>query len=92
MWYKFEEGKPVGIPRIKEYQVAWYDMEQNGDCFDEDFYEPEDIGKVITYVETIEDKSNSDRTRVFVYFDDGEQYELKLERIKKGRKLSNFYN
>lgn len=92
MWYKFEEGKSIGIPRIKGYQVAWYDMEQNGDCFDEGFYEPEDINKVITYVETIEDKNNLDRTRVFVRFDDGEQYEIKLERIKKGRKLSNFYD
>lgn len=92
MWYRFEEGKPIGTPRIKEYQVAWYNMNRNGYCFDESFYKPEDIDKVITYVETIEDENNCDRRRVFVHFDDGEQYELKLERIEKGRRCDTFYN
>lgn len=92
MWYKFEEGKSIGVPRIKEYQVAWYDMERNGDCFDESFYKPEDISEVITYVETVEDEDNCDRARVFVRFDDGEEYELKLERIEKPRRCDNFYN
>lgn len=50
MWYKFEDDNPIGIPRIKGYQVAWYDMEQEQNCFDESFYKPEDIDKVITYV------------------------------------------
>lgn len=93
MWYKFENGNPVGIPRIKEYQVAWYDMDHcDGDCFDEAFYKPNEIGQVITYVETIEDEGCGDRRRVFVHFDDGEQYELKLIRIKKDRRCSNFYD
>ena len=92
MWYKFEDGNPIGTPRIKGYQVAWYDMDMfNGDCFDESFYKPEDIDKVITYVETVEDENHCDRTRVFAIFDDGEQYELKLERIE-GRRCSNFYD
>lgn len=92
MWYKFEEGKSIGVPRIKEYQVAWYNMERGGYCFDESFYNPEEIDKVITYVETIEDECLRDRTRVFVHFDDGEQYELKFERIEKGRICNEFYN
>lgn len=67
-------------------------MEKGQGCFDESFYKPEDIDKVITYVETVEDKGNCDRRRVFVHFDDGEQYELKLERIEKGRRCNKFYN
>ena len=81
MWYRFEEGEPFGIPRIKEYQVAWYDMEHNGSCFDESFYKPYQINTVITYVETIEDINNCNRTRVFVNFDNGDVYELKLHKL-----------
>lgn len=92
MWYRFEKGKSKGIPRIKNYQVAWYDMEQDEGCFDESFYTPEEINTVITFVETIEDEGHCDRRRVFVNFDDGEQYELKLERIEKGRRCNKFYN
>lgn len=91
MWYKFEDDNPIGIPRIKGYQVAWYDMEQEQNCFDESFYKPEDIDKVITYVETVEDVNNCDRSRVFVHFDDGDIYELKLEKIE-GRRCGKFYD
>ena len=92
MWYRFEKDNPIGIPRIKKYQVAFYNMERNGDCFDEGFYKPEDIDLAIIHVETVEDISNFVRTRVFAHFDDGEQYELKLEKIEKGRRCSNFYD
>lgn len=81
MWYKFEDGNPIGIPRIKQYQVAFYDMTNDGKCFDEDFYSPDEIDKVIPFVETIEDVGNDDRTRVFIYFDNGDQYELKMEKV-----------
>ena len=37
MWYKFIEGEPRGRLRIDRVQVAWYDMDRNGDCFDEDW-------------------------------------------------------
>ena len=74
MWYRFEEGNPIGIPRIKEYQVAFYNMCSNGYCFDEDFYSPNEIDKVIPYVETEEDIGNDDRSKVFVHFDDGDIY------------------
>ena len=92
MWYRFEEGNPIGIPRIKNYQVAFYDMTRDGECFDESFFKPDEIGKVMPYVETVEDVNNCDRTRVFIHFDDGGQYELKLKRIENGRRCSKFYD
>ena len=91
MWYRFEEGNPVGIPRVKEYHVAFYDMERDGHCFDEDFFKPEDIALAIPFVETDEDKDNADRHRVFVNFDDGQIYELKLVNVT-GRKRGYFYD
>lgn len=83
MWYRFEDGNSVGIPRIKEYRVAFYDTTQNGECFDESYYSPDEINKVIPYVETIEDKDDYDRTRVFACFDNGDIYELKLIKVNK---------
>lgn len=85
MWYRFEEGNPVGIPRIKEYAVAFYDMTKDGKCFDETFFKPDEIDDAITYVETIEDIGSSYKCRVFAYFDDGDIYELKLEKMKGKR-------
>lgn len=83
MWYRFEEGNPIGIPRVKEYQVAFYDMMRGGSCFDESFFEPDEINKVMPFVETVEDKVEDIRSKVFVHFDDGDIYELKLEKINK---------
>ena len=91
MWYRFENDNPIGIPRIKNYQVAFYDMTHNGSCFDESFFEPDEIGRVMPYVETVEDEGNNDRIRVFVNFDDGDRYELKLEKLDKEKRYSNFY-
>lgn len=92
MWYRFEEGRERGIPRVTRYQVAFYDMEKGCGCFDEAIYAPNEINKVIPYVETIEDVGNSDRTRVFVEFDNGDRYELKLKKLDKWRRYSNFYS
>ena len=92
MWYRFEEGNPIGIPRIKNYHIALYDMTRDGSCFDEAFFNPDEISKVIPYVETVEDEGNDDRSRVFVHFDDGDMYELKLEKISKNRKQGSFYD
>lgn len=86
MWYKLEEGKYIGTPRVKQYQVAWYDMTKDGSCFDEAFYDPAELDIVISYVETIEDINNNDRSRVFVHFDNGDIYELKLEKLEPGRR------
>lgn len=83
MWYRFEEGNSMGIPRIKNYHLAWYDMTKGGSCFDESFFKPDEIDKVIPYVETIEDEGKDDRSKVFVHFDDGDMYELKLVKVDK---------
>lgn len=92
MWYRFEEGNPVGIPRIKNYQVAFYDVNNNYDCFDESFFKPDEINNAITYVETEEDEDSPDnRRRVFANFDNGDMYELKLEKIYNKNNCSNFY-
>ena len=81
MWYRFEENSLVGIPRVKEYQVAFYNMACGGDCFDESFFEPKEVFKVMPFVETIEDEEGIVRSKVFVHFDDGDIYELKLEKV-----------
>ena len=91
MWYRFEKGQEVGIPRIKNYQICWYDMERGGSCFDESFYSPDEIGVVIPFVETVEDEGGFDRSRVFVHFDDGDEYELKLIKVDKNQKNGYFY-
>ena len=91
MWYRFEKGQDVGIPRIKNYQICWYDMERGGSCFDESFYLPDEIGGVIPFVETVEDEGSFDRSRVFVHFDDGDEYELKLIKVDKNQKNGYFY-
>lgn len=91
MWYRFEKGNPIGIPRIRCYKVAFYDMTNNGKCFDETCYYLEDVHRVMPFVETVEDIENDDRTRVFAYFDNGDMYELKLEKVDNERDCSMFY-
>lgn len=102
MWFKFEKEKSKGKLRIKHVQVAWYDMERNGDCFDESFIFPvpenesktlKNIGMILPYVETVEDEGKSDRSRVFVHFDNDDVYELKMEKLSNEQieKCSNFY-
>lgn len=93
MWYKFNEENSIGIPRVNGYQVCFYNMFMNGDCFDECFYGLEDVNKVMPYVETIEDDTNTIRHRVFVLMDDEDVYELKLEKLnnKQWDACNNFY-
>lgn len=81
------------MSRIKEYKVAWYDMEHGGKCFDESSYSPEKINEVIYDVETDDDKNHCDRTRVFVHMDDGDVYELLMKKLseKQLKKRSSFY-
>lgn len=63
MWFKFNNGNTKGKLRIKHVHVAWYDMERNGDCFDENFVFPSpenesktlaNIGMILPCVETKE--------------------------------------
>ena len=67
-------------------------MNRDGKCFDELFFKPDEIGNVITYVETIEDKNNQDRIRVFANFNNGDRYEIKLNKIDNGKRCSRFYD
>ena len=90
MWYRFEEGSNIGIPRIKGYQVAFYDMTRGGKCFDEAFFSPDRVSDIVTYLETVEDEGNQDRRRVFVHFDNGDEYEMKLRKISKEQNTSVF--
>ena len=101
MWFKFIEGEPIGRLRVKQVQTCWYDMEDNGDCFDEDFIIPvedkvktlESIGHILTYVETVEDENNCDRSRVFIHMDDGSVYELLMKKLSKEQfaECTNFH-
>lgn len=79
-WYRFEDNDSLGIFNVKEYQVAWY---EDGICFDEDWYGPDQISDVVPYVETEEDKNNIDHSRVFVIFENGDKYEIKLEKVNE---------
>lgn len=72
-WYRFVNGK--GIPRIKEYQVAFYD-ERTGNCYDEIFYEPNQINQAITYV-------GEPFCKVFAIFSKDEVYEITAMRVER---------
>ena len=49
--------------------------------------------KKLKIVETVEDENNSDRSRVFVHMDNGDVYELKMEKLSKEQleHYNNFY-
>ena len=98
-WYKFTEGESVGRIRVNEMHIAWYDMEHNGLCYNEDivsFNENdsntdilEEIGRRLPYTEIPHEKK-CDKSRVFLYFDNGEEYELTLRKIEKNENTSRF--
>lgn len=79
--------------KVKCFQIAWYDMQHNGECFDEDYVHPDGIDRVIPYVETVEDENNQDRSRVFVHMDNGDVYELKMQKLnqKQFEECNSFY-
>lgn len=67
---------------IKRWQLTYWD--ENG-CYDEDFIDPWDINEVSHVMDVIarKDKSlNGDYERLYVIFDDGQWYEVKLEEDK----------
>lgn len=91
MLYRFEKGNPKGICRVKGVQIAWYDMEHAGDCFDEDFTSISlPAEHILAYVETEEDKNKKERSRVFVHMDDGDIYELTMKKVDST--CNNFYD
>ena len=83
MLYKFEPNSFKGICRVKDIQIAWYDMEHNGDCFDEAF---ENIKvpteHILAYVETEEDRDRINHSRVFINMDNGDKYELIMRKCE----------
>ena len=99
-WYRFFKDKVKGQLKIDRAQVAWYDMERGGSCFDEswivhkgdDVKTLKDIGMWLTYVELDENVDKCDKSRVFIHMDDGELYELKLVKLDKNKRYSNFYD
>lgn len=91
MLYKFTKDCETGTCRVKNIHIAWYDMDRNGDCFDEDFEElTPDQEKLLAYVETQEDKNNIDNSRVFINMDNGDCYELIMKKVSS--RCSNFYD
>ena len=93
MLYRFEEDNPVGVCRFKEAVIAFYDMDQfNGDCFDESRINDVNIPleQILAFVETEEDIGKLDRSRVFIYMDDGKEYELIMNPINTP--CRNFYD
>lgn len=103
MWWKFKKGEPKGKLRAKRLQVAWYDMEDNGRCFDESFIDNKgterdflnSLGLWATYVDMNEedDKKKCDRSRVFVHMDNGDVFELEMRKLSKDEwaKCNTFY-
>jgi hypothetical protein len=103
MWWKFKKGEPKSKLRVERVQVAWYDMERNGDCFDESIIKNDGdekdllnrLGLWTTYVDMNEDtdKNKADRSRVFIYMDNGDCYELQMRKLTKEqqRECNNFY-
>jgi hypothetical protein len=60
-------------------------MERNGRCFDEIWYPPDKINEVIDYVETAENDNWRMRVRVFVHMDNGDEYELVMNKLNGGK-------
>lgn len=84
MLYRFEDGNPRGVCRVKNIQTAWYDMDDDGSCYDESFSKiTPDIERLLAYLETEEDlkAEKRSRSRVFINMDDGDSYELILQKV-----------
>lgn len=71
-WYGYANEE--AIPRIKEYQVAFYD-ERNGKCYDEIYYQPNEVECVMPYL-------LEPFCKVFAVFSKDEVYEITAERVK----------
>lgn len=67
-WYEWENGNPVGKPRIKEYLVGFY---ENDKCYDEARFKPEEIAKAMPFL-------MQEDCKVFAVFGKDEVYELRF--------------
>ena len=65
------------MKKIENFQVAFYDKDG---CYDEDFYEWWDTS-CFDYI--FYNDCHEEYRRLFVNFDDGMKYEVKLEEYKK---------
>lgn len=83
MLYRFSKDYTKAVCRVKNIQIAWYDMERGRDGFDESFTDVSTpTEQILAFVKTEEDKNNSDRSRVFVNMDNGDRYELIMKKVK----------
>ena len=80
MLYRFSKGCVKGICRVKDIQIVWYDMERGGSYSCKNMSTP--LEHILAFVETEEDKNNSDCSRVFVNMDNGDRYELIMKKVK----------
>ncbi len=77
---KYENG--VSVCRVQNIQTVFYDMNNYGCAFDEDFRDiTMDMQKILAYVETEEDKNNTIHSKVFINMDDGDTYELCMKKV-----------
>ena len=82
MKYKFKNGSQIGESPVDYYQLCWYDMEKDGDCYDEDFISPKAFGNyTIESLDCDLNKDDIDRTRLFVWTKDKDVYELRLHKL-----------
>ena len=98
MKYIFEEksNSPTqkGKLPIDYFQICWYDMDKNQQCFDEDIIEPGVFNSnCLTYIDTDENEGDSDRTRIFVHHINKDVYELCLHKLTEEEysKCNSFY-
>ena len=80
---------------IKNYQVAWYDMERDESCFDENIYDPNDfhsIGDACSCIMFPEEEQENlpEKRRVFINCEDGTRYELVAKKVDNS-KCSTYY-
>lgn len=78
------------MKEIENYQVAWYDMERDGYCFEEDFHDSNDFhstGIACSYVMFPEEEKEdlSDKRRVFINCKDGTSYELVAKKVDSSK-------
>jgi len=94
--FKEKDDSPtqIGEMPIDYFQLCWYDMSKDQSCYDEDYITPRQFNiKLLTYIDTEEDKNDLDRTRLFLHHKDGDIYELCLHKIDKDKwsECSYFY-
>lgn len=63
---------------VKEYLVCFY---EDGNCYDEARYAPEDLLKAITYLGFDNNRDDGEYCRVYVVFKDETVYELTAKEV-----------